>query len=233
MLYMEDIDYDIDLNDCQLVQHDGISYFCNDPVFQHNISIGQSEPYGHGQYDFIKKHIKVHPDNCRTYVDVGLHIGTTILPYSKLFKNAYGYEPNKVSYQLALANIKLNDATNCHIKNCAVLDRYIRGTSISHSNGNSGCYFFKEDPLSDIESIRLDDDPRLVDVDFIKIDTEGSELLVLKGAINILTKYKPLLQIEINGLSETNFGISQESILTFLSSLNYKAVPNTEFFICE
>jgi Methyltransferase FkbM domain len=51
-------------------------------------------------------------------------------------------------------------------------------------------------------------------VDFVKIDVEGSELLVFKGAERILTKDRPLILVEINpsnlmrtsGVSAAEFG---------------------------
>jgi hypothetical protein len=55
-------------------------------------------------------------------------------------------------------------------------------------------------------------------------------LYVLKGAINIIKNYKPLIQIELNGLSETNFGIKSEDTINFLQQLGYKRIGNTEFF---
>jgi hypothetical protein len=59
-------------------------------------------------------------------------------------------------------------------------------------------------------------------VDFLKIDTEGSELYVLEGAYDLLMKHKPLINIETNGHSNRFFGYDKEKIVEFLKSLEYK-----------
>ena len=51
-----------------------------------------------------------------------------------------------------------------------------------------------------VESITIDDfvaKNSINKIDFIKMDIEGSELPSLKGAINVLKKYKPKLAISI------------------------------------
>ena len=42
-------------------------------------------------------------------------------------------------------------------------------------------------------------------IDFIKIDTEGSELYVLQGAKSIINHHKPLIQVETNLLFSKNY----------------------------
>ena len=62
------------------------------------------------------------------------------------------------------------------------------------------------------------------DVDYIKIDVEGHELKVLKGAINTINKYSPLIVVEENGSAEKwNKGIKNEA-LNYLQELGYKIV---------
>src|SRR5262249_52483998 len=59
-------------------------------------------------------------------------------------------------------------------------------------------------------------------VDFIKLDVEGSELLVLKGAERILAKDRPLILVEINpsNLTRTS-GVSATGFGKFVQSLDY------------
>jgi hypothetical protein len=62
---------------------------------------------------------------------------------------------------------------------------------------------------------------RIKQVNWVKIDVEGAELEVLKGAINILSKNKDIaLLIEIHNLPDgTNF---YTPIMHLLSSYNFK-----------
>ena len=209
--------------------YDGINYFTDDSSFQWYINNGKAEPHGGGYLNYVKNYIQRNPTKNRTYIDVGACQGTTMLPYSRLFERVFGYEPNKKNYDLCLKNLKLNNSQNCVVKNNAVMDKIINGITIKHAGGNSGCYYFKEDSSSNINSIILDEE-QIEDVDFIKIDTEGSELYVLRGAKNLIIKYKPLIQVELIGLSERHFGIKAEDTMNFLFDIGYKRIDNTEFF---
>lgn len=214
---------------------DNFTYFTNDICFVEHIKEGRSEPYDGGyfsQLNIVRRYVHQYPTRNRVMIDVGAHIGTTMLPYSRIFKEVYGFEPNQESYELCLKNIIYNNVNNCYIENCAILDRNTRGISIQHHPCNTGCFYFKEDTSNNdsIPTKILDQDSRLVDVDFIKVDTEGAEWYVLMGAIEIIKKYKPLIQAEINGLSQQNFGISESNLIDFLSEHGYTRISGTDFF---
>ena len=165
-------------------------------------------------------------------IDVGGHIGSTMLPYSRLFSQVYGFEPNIESYNFCVKNINYNNITNCSIENCAILNKRVFGQPVQHNSCNSGCFYFKEDSslINGVQSKILDEDSRLIDVDFIKVDTEGAEYYVIESALNIIKKYKPLIQVEMNGLNEKNFNISTSELTNLLSSLDYNNISGTEFF---
>jgi FkbM family methyltransferase len=217
----------MDIKDYSIAKHDGLSYYVNDSSFEWHINNGISQPYGTKEIDFVKQFLLENPGRNRTYIDVGMHFGSTILPYGRMFNRAYGYEPNEENFFLAKHNIALNNVTNTTIKNCAVSDRVTHGKTVQRGS-NTGCYIFDFSTGGSINTVRLDDEG-LQDVDFIKIDIEGAELLALKGAINLIQTYKPLLQIEINGLSEKHFSIQTSDILTFLHDQGYKHI-GSEFY---
>lgn len=226
---------------------DGFTYFTNDPAFIDSIQSGKSEPYDGGyrysnsgsqydkynvQIDVVKRYIEKYPGRNRVMVDIGAHIGTTMLPYSRIFSSVYGFEPNKESYELCVKNIKHNNSTNCFIENVAISNKRTTGIPVQHSYCNTGCFYFKEDNTSEntIATKILDEDTRMIDVDFIKIDTEGAEYYVILGALTIIKTYKPLIQAEMNGLSERNFGIPQTMLLDFMNQLGYSNIHGTDFF---
>ena len=74
---------------------------------------------------------------------------------------------------------------------------------------------------------KLDDLVSSNDVDVIKIDVEGAELNVLRGAITILQKNRPTIMFESVLQLESEFGYTKEELYDFFSSNNYAIViPN-------
>jgi FkbM family methyltransferase len=74
---------------------------------------------------------------------------------------------------------------------------------------------------------KLDDLVNAIDVDAIKIDVEGAELGVLRGAVNILRKCRPIIMFESAPQTDNGLGYTKEAIFEFLTSADYcLVVPN-------
>jgi FkbM family methyltransferase len=58
-------------------------------------------------------------------------------------------------------------------------------------------------------------------VDFIKIDVEGGELSVLRGATKTIEKYRPLIYFEFLPLYATRYGFGYEDFVRFFAPLGY------------
>jgi Methyltransferase FkbM domain len=72
---------------------------------------------------------------------------------------------------------------------------------------------------------RLDDYAKtsnLKRVDFIKIDVDGFECHVLKGGIDTLSKFRPVIIMELAPYTLTERGRSLEELLDILQSLDYR-----------
>jgi hypothetical protein len=66
---------------------------------------------------------------------------------------------------------------------------------------------------------KLDTLIKVENIDFIKIDVEGAELLVLQGAEKVLIKNKPVLLVELWEDTENAL-----KVMSFLKDLNYELV---------
>lgn len=58
-------------------------------------------------------------------------------------------------------------------------------------------------------------------IDLIKIDTEGSELLVLRGAEQTIHRYHPALLIEVNPQNTAGYGYAPQAITDLLAAWGY------------
>jgi FkbM family methyltransferase len=182
--------------------YDGMTFYHTDNAFHESIQNGTCEPYPH-DIEIVKKYLYLFPHKNRGYVDVGAHIGATIVPFMRSYKECVAYEPNPDLYPFLCKNVR-------HIEKILTKPLAVWNSSskvtLHHGGYNSGCYYSKDSKDSkedtsntsqSIQTIRLDDDQDIanIPIDFIKIDTYGSDLKVLLGAIETIKRNRPLIQV--------------------------------------
>jgi hypothetical protein len=69
-------------------------------------------------------------------------------------------------------------------------------------------------------------------VDVVKIDVEGAEMLVLKGAVNTLARYHPMVIVELLDAQLRAMGSSEAEVRAFLQAHGYalRGVPGGDNF---
>jgi len=159
-------------------------------------------------------------------VDVGSHIGTyTILAAEKVDKKGkvISIEPEPKNYKQLLQSIKLNNYQNVIPVNTALSDHegfeklYLSPFSWGHS------LLFKENATSSIEVPTKTLDNLLEElnfkrIDIIKIDAEGAEMPILKGAKTTL-KANPNMKIII---ASYHYPSEAKEVCQFLNERNFK-----------
>jgi FkbM family methyltransferase len=60
-------------------------------------------------------------------------------------------------------------------------------------------------------------------VDFVKIDVEGFEMAVLRGAAGVIARFEPVILCEIQELSRSRYGIDPTEPFRFLAERSYRA----------
>ncbi|MBE3128584.1 MAG: FkbM family methyltransferase [Actinobacteria bacterium] len=135
------------------------------------------------------------------FIDVGANIGKfSVIVAKNLYGKVYAIEPHPQTFDILRKNIKLNNLKNVEAINFACsskkgdIDLYIdeRGTlghSIKADSKSVGKRKIK------VKAICLDD-LEIDNVKLIKIDVEGAESDVLKGAKKILERYHPKIIFE-------------------------------------
>lgn len=159
------------------------------------------------------------PDsNC---IDVGCHKGEILDLLLQAAPSGvhYGFEPIPALFEQL--KTKYAHRENCRLLDIALSDR--PGTSSFNYVVSNPSYSgllkrrydrdHEEDTLITVRTERLDDVlPRSQRVDLIKIDVEGGEMLVLRGAVETLAHWKPVVIFE-HGLGASEmYGSSPEQL---------------------
>jgi FkbM family methyltransferase len=159
------------------------------------------------------RNIERYIDNKSVIIDIGSNIGNHAVYFGKIknVKKMYLFEPNEDAFSVLKKNIQingLNNITNLYdfalgSKNSkAEID--LDGSSLK----NLGRTSIKESDKGDIEIKKLDNIEITEDtVDLIKIDVEGFEIEVIKGALETINRYKPVIWVEA---FENNYEIVKE-----------------------
>lgn len=138
------------------------------------------------------------------FFDVGANIGYFTLLSARLVGIngvVHSFEPiPRVYYQLS-ENLKLNNLKNVTAHNFAVgsFENKILINTYDNNIGMSSLLKESGDSAEEVEVKVLDDIFSDTErIDFMKIDVEGFEYEVLKGASKLIKKHKPKILFEIN-----------------------------------
>lgn len=154
----------------------------------------------------------------RVAVDAGAHIGTWTVQMVKRFKQVVAFEPVEENRFALLNNVR---APNLRVYSNAL--GAVRGQCgmTLPPGGNSGCWQVADGDTHEVLPL---DAFGLCDVDLIKLDVEGAEAIVLAGAINTLTRDKPVVFFEDNGLGRRLYGDAWVDPRNVLTPLGYRRV---------
>lgn len=175
-----------------------------------------------------------------TVVEVGANVGSHTFEIAKMLDPAKGriicFEPTEFAFNKLKKNHSLNSFTNITLERVALSDTNETKTiersttpetmpfkaSWDKTSGSA-----KHASVDQITFRRLDDyfvEERLDKLDLFKIDVDGYELRVLEGAKEILTKYAPVMIIEL-GVTVERVGDRLEDLVDTLYTLSY--VPHS------
>ncbi len=152
-----------------------------------------------------------------TVVDAGAWIGGYTVPMCELVGNegmVYAFEPNKEAWECLYANISKFVKVLCY--NVALGDKE-QGVGLHSEKGKQDSGYVVNG--SEVRMMPLDD--YKLSPDFIKIDVEGCELKVLKGATRTIKKYRPKMIIEINREALDRQGNTSHEIFDWLRKRHY------------
>lgn len=178
-------------------------------------------------------------------VDVGANMGFMAILFSKLVGatgQVISLEPSKKIFAKLERNIQENDPGNVKCLNlgCGSHSSKERLHAISDASGHStlspSAALENESDTEDIQMEKLDTITSSLDrIDFLKIDTEGFESEVLRGAENVLKSKRPIVYIELSDeyreSSESSIRILKENGYVFLTEPNLSEAHNGDNFL--
>jgi len=197
-------------------RHGFMLYNCND------VYIGRSlDLYGEwseGEIAIFRQIIR--PGDIA--IDAGANIGSHTVYLAQALGplgRVYAFEPQRIVFQTLCANVALNSITNAFCYHAALGSQ--RGTvnvpalDYSRSNNFGGLSLDVNMAGETVEVVTLDSF-QLPSCRLLKIDVEGMELNVLKGAVELIDKYKPCLYVENDRPQQAH------ALTTFIESLGYQ-----------
>lgn len=143
--------------------------------------------------------------NFRTAIDAGANRGGWTEVMAPVFLRVHAFEPIAVNMvtlkqrmeDMSFRNIEYYELALWESNGTATFD--INHTNYAQRKGKKDKYPH-EFPCRSIDSYGF------TDVDFLKIDVDGSEEQVIKGALETIAKYKPMVFIEVKLMSAEDRG---------------------------
>lgn len=179
-----------------------------------------------------------------TYIDIGGNVG-----YYSLLANAYNpsmriytFEPSNGPYYFLRRNIELNNCKNITAEKIALSDKagsidffeernpkfpYIKYHASGIGNTKNTWEITNFEKYS-VSTITLDEYVKMKgieSIDLIKMDTEGTEDLILSQATKVLKDMRPIIVCEV--LTE-RIALSIETILTNYNYTFFKFIEHTK-----
>lgn len=168
-----------------------------------------------------------------TAIDVGANVGVHTLAMARTVGEGrvVACEPSPTVVRRLRANVALNELANVTIEEVAVGDEpgHVTLTLPAPEESNQGTARVTIDPPSPesvtVSAVTVDgvvESAALDRVDLIKIDVEGLDAAVLRGASATLARWRPLLVFEYDSHSWGEAGYELASTLSLLREAGYR-----------
>lgn len=191
-------------------------------VSAHLLSGIEYEPH---LVSFFKERIKP----AMVVIDVGANVGFHSMLAARLVGSSgkvLCFEPNSENCRLILLSLEENQFSQVALYPVAASNHQGHALFTRHVGSNGGLLPSTKEALLNpncvvVPTLRLDD---LIKekVDFIKIDTEGAEGLVIGGAKSLIERHRPVVVSEFSmEMLPRVSGISGAEYLTYFQTLGY------------
>jgi FkbM family methyltransferase len=146
----------------------------------------------------------------RVALDIGAHVGLWAIQLRPLFQTVVAFEPMKEHincFKMNARDVELHETALGDRKTTCGMKAVEGFSARSHINGDG------EIPVSIL------DDYGLRGVDFIKIDCEGYEYFVVKGARRTIEKNRPAIIVEQKRGNPARYGLGDIAAVKYLQDM--------------
>ena len=172
-------------------------------------------------------------------IDVGTHIGTSLQPFAQKGWQIFGFEPDPNNRQKVLDNT--SGFNNVNIFDLAVSDQGGKQLEFFTSNVSTGIsslakFHDSHQPTTVVTTTTLKDvvaEHQIRTIDFLKIDTEGFDLFVLKGFDWNKNSHPKAIVCEFENRKTVPLGYTVDDMFTFLTDKGYQIVISEWYPIVE
>lgn len=147
---------------------------------------GEPVEYQRAQRETAFKHC----DRFRKAIDIGAHVGLWTLPLTARFDRVIAFEPHA-----PFVEILRKQAPMAEIHQAALGGNYDT-KHMSVNADNSGIAYIDDSGTAGVVNLVMLDHYGMCDIDFIKIDCEGYEYPILKGACETLRNNDAVIIVE-------------------------------------
>ena len=177
-----------------------------------------------------------------TFIDIGAHVGYFAMvaaTFVGAMGSVYAFEPNAENYARLVEHIELNRAWQVQPLHLAVGDHEHVATFFINADNDGGHALWDVALHPQCEQTRHGGEQRRVFVTSldrflaerpigslraIKIDAEGSEVAVLRGAARALERHQvPFVIAEVNRFGLEQMGTSERELRELMAELGYEA----------
>jgi len=159
----------------------------------------------------------------RTAIDVGANYGVMSYHMSKRFTNVHAFEIEPNVYNCLETNVKHFNLDNVQTHACGLGNKE-QTVSLTYKGTSTFGTHVTPNSSGDI-LVKTMDSFSFTDVDFIKMDAEGFEPLIINGGIDLIAKYKPVILYECKG-HETRYGYARDEVGQQLKKLGYVKIAD-------
>lgn len=160
-------------------------------------------------------------------IDVGGNNGNFAIDFAHLAGDTgkvYSFEPQRLIFYQLCGNIFLNGIDNVYCHNVAVgnsHDKVFIGIPNHHETDEVNFGDVRVCDEGDLTNQVMLDDYEFNNLIFIKIDTQGYEEQVIRGATNTINKHRPYLFVEFEEDLLQVFKSSEQKLKENIESLGY------------